>query len=218
MTMRSTTRKLAYRLSGIKPSPLRQGQDQSFIFVHINKTAGTSVGNAIGLPVKDHLTAMEIIERVGKVAWDNAFKFSLVRNPWDRVVSLYEYRRKKNKTQIATRGITFSDWVELVFGDNPDPFYCNNPKSFQPQVEWLKDDEEKFSIDFVGKFETIAQDFEYIRNEIGIDAVLPHLNASDRGGYQAYYNQYTRDVVAHRFGEDNEMFGYRFQPTNKEGG
>ena len=80
----------------IKPATLRQGSNGPFIFIHINKTAGTSIGNAIGLPIKHHRTAREVIAAIGKDKWNTAYKFTLVRNPWDEVVSHYEYRRKRN--------------------------------------------------------------------------------------------------------------------------
>ena len=198
------------RLLHIKPSPLRPGRNGPFIFIHINKTAGTSIGNAIGLPVKHHQTAREVIAGIGRENWDKAYKFTLVRNPWDRAVSLYEYRRKKNKTDLAKRGIAFSEWVNKTFGPDKDPFYYNNAKSFQPQVEWLKDDAGRISIDFIGKFETINEDFEKIRRAIGLDAELPHLNASRRASYQSYYDDETRETVATWFREDIEFFGYRF--------
>ncbi len=194
----------------IKPSPLRQGHNGPFIFIHINKTAGTSIGNAIGLPVKHHQTAREVIARIGKDKWNKAYKFTLVRNPWDKVVSHYEYRLKRNKTEVASRNISFPEWVKKTYGQDKDPFYYNNPKSFQPQVEWLKDDEDKISVDFVGKFESINEDFNQIKSVIGLDAELPHLNASKRAGYQTYYDDETREIVAHWFREDIEVFGYHF--------
>ncbi len=141
------------KLLHIKPTPLRQGINGPYIFIHINKTAGTSIGNAIGLPVKHHQTAREIIASIGREKWTTAYKFTLVRNPWDKVVSHYEYRLKRNKTEIATRNISFSEWVKKTYGPDKDPFYYNNPKAFQPQVEWLKDDEGKITIDFIGRFE-----------------------------------------------------------------
>ena len=204
---------LQWRLSKllhIKPHPLRQGCNGTFIFIHINKTAGTSIGNAIGLPIKHHQTAREVIARIGKDKWDKAYKFTLVRNPWDKVVSHYEYRRKRNKTDLATQDITFAEWVRKTYGPDKDPFYYNNPKAFQPQVEWLKDDEGHISIDFIGKFETIDADFEQIRSAIGLDAKLPHLNASKRVSYQDYYDDETREIVARWFREDIEAFSYRF--------
>lgn len=198
------------KLLHIKPTPLRQGMNGPFIFIHINKTAGTSIGNAIGLPVKHHQTAKEVITSIGKEKWNTAYKFSLVRNPWDKVVSHYEYRLKRNKTELATRNISFSEWVRKTYGPDKDPFYYNNPKAFQPQVEWLKDDEGKITIDFIGRFETINKDFNQIKSAIGLDAELPHLNASKRAGYQSYYDDETRQIVADWFREDVELFGYSF--------
>ena len=198
------------KLLHIKPHPLRQGSNGPFIFIHINKTAGTSIGNAIGLPIKHHQTAREVIARIGRHNWNTAYRFTLVRNPWDKVVSHYEYRRKKNKTEVASRSISFSEWVKKTYGPQQDPALYDNPKSFQPQVEWLKNDEGKIDIDFIGKFETINEDFNQIKAAIGLDADLPHLNASKRAGYQSYYDDETREIVGEWFREDIEAFGYWF--------
>lgn len=198
------------RLLHIKPSPLRKGPNGSFIFIHITKTAGTSIGNAIGLPVKHHLTAKEVIAKIGKQQWNVAYKFTFVRNPWDKVVSLYEYRRKKDKTKLTSRNIPFTDWVRLTLGPDNDPYYYNNVKSFQPQVEWLKDDEGVIAIDFIGKFESIRTDFEQIRQSIGTSEELPHLNATKRSNYRDYYDNETRQIVASWYHEDIETFAYTF--------
>lgn len=204
---------LKWRLSKllhIKPHPLRHGPNGTFIFIHINKTAGTSIGNAIGLPIKHHQTAREVIARIGMDQWDAAYKFTLVRNPWDKVVSHYEYRRKRNKTGLANNEIAFPVWVKKTYGPDKDPYYYNNPKAFQPQVDWLKDDDGNISIDYIGKFESINEDFKQIKNAIGIDAELPHLNASKRSGYRHYYDEETREIVSRWFHEDIDSFGYRF--------
>lgn len=187
-----------------------QGCNGPYIFVHINKTAGTSIGRAIGMPAKDHLTAKEIIAKIGNQNWDAAYKFTVVRNPWDKVVSLYEYRRKKNKTQIASRNITFTEWVRMTHGQDRNSFYYDNVKSFQPQVEWLKDDEGTIAIDFVARFETLHADFDQIREAIGTKADLPHLNASSRKSYKDYYSDETREIVARWYHEDIEVFAYTF--------
>lgn len=201
--------KLVYKLFHKKPSPLRLGKVGPFIFIHINKTAGTSIGEAIGMPVKDHLTAKEVIAKIGETKWNEAYKFTFVRNPWDKAVSLYEYRRKKDRTEIASRGISFSDWVVMTYGEEKD-FSYYNVKSFQPQVEWLKNNRGKVDMDFIGKFESINQDFDHIRKVIGLDTVLPHRNASKRDTYHSYYDDETREIVARWFREDIELFDYRF--------
>jgi chondroitin 4-sulfotransferase 11 len=202
-----------YRRLGIKPIPLRQASNGPFIFIHINKTAGTSIGRAIGLPVKDHLTATEVIARIGQEKWNNAYKFTVVRNPWDKVVSHYEYRRKKNKTEIAERNISFSDWVIMTYGDIKNTFYYNNPRSFQPQVDWLKDDLGNVSMDYVIKFESINEGFNHVKEVLGLDAPLPHLNASSRASYHSYYNDETREIVARWFHQDIEEFGYSYDQS-----
>lgn len=206
----SRPKALLHRLLRIKPLPLRHGPNGPFIFIHINKTAGTSIGKAIGLPIKDHLMATEVIARIGIDKWNEAYKFTVVRNPWDKVVSHYEYRRKKNKTQIASRNIPFSDWVKMTYGENKDTFYYNNPRSFQPQLDWLKDDEGNLAMDYVIKFETINQGFDHVKHVIGLDTSLPHLNASNRASYHSYYDDDTRDIVAKWFRADIDEFGYRF--------
>ena len=199
-----------HRLLHIKPIPLRHGSRGPFIFIHINKTAGTSIGKAIGLPVKHHMMATEVIARIGLDKWNTAYKFTVVRNPWDKVVSHYEYRRKKNKTEIATRNISFSDWVKMTYGENKDTFYYNNPRSFQPQVDWLKDKQGNISMDYVIRFESINEDFDHVKSAIGLDASLPHLNASKRDSYQSYYDDETRTIVAKWFREDIDQFEYDF--------
>ena len=57
-------------------------------FIHINKTGGSSIRQALGVP-QQHITASNLIKEVGLKRWKSRFTFSVVRNPWDRVVSLY---------------------------------------------------------------------------------------------------------------------------------
>jgi len=207
---RLSTLKRLQKILRINPSPLRQGSFGPYVFVHIHKTAGTSIGRAIGLSRKNHLTAKEVIQKIGKKNWQAAYTFTVVRNPWDKVVSLFEYRRKKNKTQIASSGMTFTEWVHLTHGHDRNPFYHDNVKSFQAQVEWLKDEEGIIAIDFIAKFESLNTDFDQIRKAIGIGASLPHLNESHRKNYRSYYTAETKRIITRWYDEDITAFGYTF--------
>jgi hypothetical protein len=62
-----------------------------YVFIHINKTAGSSIEAALGLQLS-HFSAREVIASIGEETWKNVFKFTVVRNPWDKVVSHYHYR------------------------------------------------------------------------------------------------------------------------------
>lgn len=193
-------------------SPLRTGPNGPFVFIHINKNAGTSIGHAVGLPKKQHLTVKEVIEMIGRPAWDGAFRFSIVRNPWDKVVSHYNHRIKTNQTGLKDNPIPFKEWVAATYGPVKDPRYYDQPKMFQPQVEWLRDFEGRIELDLIGRFEDLGTTYRQIAERIGIKTELPHLNRSERSDYRRSYDDETASVVREWFAEDLSRFGYAFDP------
>ena len=67
---------------------------KDFVFVHIQKTAGKSIRQALGLKKgANHNSAQQWLNEYTVDEWNNAFKFTFVRNPWDRLLSSYMYRR-----------------------------------------------------------------------------------------------------------------------------
>ena len=63
------------------------------IFVHIPKTGGTSIehffknNSAKYISSHRHFTAQVSKEKFGDDVWGSSFKFSIIRNPWDRIYS-----------------------------------------------------------------------------------------------------------------------------------
>ena len=179
-----------------------------FILIHINKTGGSSVEQALGLRF-EHLTALEKIAQVGRPQWDSAYTFAFIRNPWDKVVSHYHYRVQTNQTNLGANPLSFAQWVERTYG-RQDPAYYDNPKMFMPQVDWITDADGKLLVNFVGRFERLAADFKTICRHLGREATLPHLKASKRGNYRDYYDEPTQQIVADWFRKDIERFAYQF--------
>jgi hypothetical protein len=68
--------------------------------------------------------------------------------------------------------------------------------------------------DFVGRFENLEADFEYVTKRIGIDAQLPHAadTSSIRSSrpYRDFYDEKLARMVGERYREDIEIFGYSF--------
>jgi hypothetical protein len=201
---------------------------KKFLFVHIFKTAGTSITNSLApysyrpestrpanwltflsanwkkihrTPIKKHATALEIQDSLDSGIFDSFFKFSFVRNPWDWQVSLYHFilDRPHNPGFEATKAMgSFRNFV------------LSREKLDFTQTGCLVDETGKLLVDFVGRFENLEVDFQTICNRVGITATLPHINKSDRLGYRDYYDEETRALTARLYAEDIERFGYTF--------
>ena len=96
------------------------------IFVHIQKTGGESVTSAFGQSnrlAEKHVSAQELRTLYGQAVWNSYFKFSIVRNPWDRLVSwwsMIDSRRgefnagrplNKFQTYILRTASTFEEFI-----------------------------------------------------------------------------------------------------------
>jgi len=190
--------------------PYREGK-RDFVFIHINKTGGTSISKAIGMLRKQHYTAQETIDIIGREKWDRAYKFTIVRNPWDKVWSHYSYRVRINETGLKDAGLSFNDWVAVTYGEPKNKRFYDQPKMFAPQVDWLSDEQGKNEIDFVGRFENLSEDFSKIAAIIGVEKDLPHLNQSTKGSFRTHYSDESREIVRSWFAKDIEAFQYRFE-------
>ena len=180
----------------------------SVIFVHINKTGGSSIEKALKLPFQ-HRTALEIRDLIGVRRWESRFSFAFIRNPWDKVASHYHYRVKTDQTGMGDKHVPFAEWVRLAYGQNALPYY-DKPKMFMPQMDWIADADGNVLVNFVGRFEGLQRDFQHVCEKIGWQATLPHLKQSERGDYRRYYDDDTAAIVAGWFAKDIAAFGYRF--------
>lgn len=191
-------------------SPLHKGKDTNFIFIHINKTAGTSIIKVIGKPFRKHLTAKEIISTIGQKKWDSAYKFTVIRNPWDKVVSQYKHNIKMNSNNMAKKHIEFKDWVSCTYGINKDAKYYGRPQMFLPQVEWLKNYKNEIDIDKIIRFENLNEGINNVFKTLGIKHELPHVNRTVKTDYKKFYDNESKKIIADWFHEDIDVFGYSF--------
>ena len=199
--------------------------EPKFVFVHIFKTAGTSVkrslrrfampawqewGNVvlkrIGVPqfgpprYPDHMRASELIAQIGAEQFSQYFSFAFVRNPWDWELSHYKYILKfkghSNHAEVARLG-SFSEYVR---------WRCD--QRFQLQSDFVVS-EGKILVDFVGRFESLQSDFADVCDKIGVRAKLGQQNKTRRTRYQDHYDDRTAALIEQTFAVDIERFGYR---------
>jgi hypothetical protein len=186
----------------------RQKYFDDFIFIHIHRTGGTSVKRALGIR-SIHMTALETIEKLGQNRWNSKFTFTIVRNPWDQVVSHYHHRIRTNRTNLQVNPVRFTKWVKRVY-DEKDPYYQDTPKMTMPQSDWITDSEGEILVNFIARFERLEEDFRAICEHLNLQSSLPHLNISQHGDYRGYYDIETTEIVAKCFSKDIKLFRYSF--------
>lgn len=208
-----------------------------FVFIHIYKTAGTSIAKALapynvsrhkqrtarllkrfdapfpmawdaGLSV-EHKTARAAREQLGPEIYDDFFSFSFVRNPWDWQVSIYHHvLRNKNHRQHKL-------FVRLGSFDRYIQWLCERRvkgRDDRCQAAFLCDDRGRQLVDYVGKFESLAEDFAKVCRQIGVSPKLPKLNSSRiKQDYRRFYSGRTMDLIACKYAEDIHRFDYRFE-------
>jgi len=198
--------------------------DRRWLFVHIQKTGGDAVRTALGLKTDDphkHLLASELRALYGDAYWRQCFKFTFVRNPWDRLVSwwskidasrgAHSNGTALNRFQsfVLQRATTFEGFLmncdeEIVDEDGRKWIYRN-------QLDYLTDSTGELLVDFVGRFETLQQDFASVTQQLFRDPIqLPYVNQSKHHRYPEYYTPALAQMVARRYRRDIEAFGYVF--------
>jgi chondroitin 4-sulfotransferase 11 len=133
------------------------------------------------------------------------FKYSFVRNPFSRMVSAYEYFVSGKK--IKPFMIDFSSFEHFIkrVAIIPDHLVDRHAQS---QYYILHTNE--FTVDFIGKFEQIDQDYRYMQEKYNFDK-LPHAHKNNEyiKPWQDYYTKETADLVFQRYYQDFITFGYQ---------
>lgn len=157
-----------------------------------------------------HLSSKEVINIIGQEKWNSAETFSVIRNPWDKVVSHYLYRVSTNQTSLRDQHLPFTEWVKRTYGQNKDPFYYDKPKMFQTQSDWLNNDDGELAVKHLLRFENLCEDFKAFAPKINCSSELPHLNKTQNIDYRSLYNDEASDIVAQWFKEDINRFNFSF--------
>jgi Sulfotransferase family len=194
-----------------------------FLFVHIPKTAGNSIQSVLrdysedqlvalrkeqdgierfGLrnpkyKIRKHSTLREYRQALSDEQFHNLYKFTCVRNPWDRMVSYYftptqnpETWNREKFRGIISKAVSVADYLRLDEGEE-DPFA---------------------NVDSIMRFENLADDFRTVCGRLDISPpTLPQYNRSTRARYSKYYDDELRELVCARFAAEIERFGYTFE-------
>ena len=147
-----------------------------------------------------HLTSNEIKNLISDKIYQKYFKFTFIRNPWDKIVSEYEW---------AYYSLEFDDYINRVLYVVQNRIRLDTKNThLRPQIEFINND-----LDFIGRFENFSNDVEKVSSLIGVNLdikKLPHTKKSDRDNYKTYYNENTKNIIQNVYKEDIKQFGYEF--------
>ncbi|MDR3456732.1 MAG: sulfotransferase family 2 domain-containing protein [Verrucomicrobiae bacterium] len=204
---------------------------EKFVFIHIDKSAGTSIQralqphanpvvnsrirrrlvwlgktNRLGLhrlvEFPEHVTAQVVKSCLPPAVYGRLFKFAFVRNPWDRLVSRYAQLLRNPKEPARHSGRAEAGFEEFVRWE------IQRNKSHQ--YTYVCDAKGNLIVDFIGHFERLEEEFTRICEHLGISATLTKTNTSKHDSYVKYYTPATRQLVAEHYRRDIELFGYEF--------
>lgn len=188
--------------------------EKKFTFFYNLKVAQTSINRDLlknrAIVPKDDFKKYKKILSLYDI--DNTFKFTIVRNPWDRVVSGFMYLMKLKEINYTVSG--FKDFIkslnkdkdsdEILFpGDNVVLKHLNT----QFNRAYFND---KCFVDFIGKLENIKKDWDYISNIINCSSNLSHINKTNHHHYRDYYDEECKQIIYNIYEKDIELFKYKF--------
>ena len=172
------------------------------IFVHQRKCVGCSITHTFGLDQAEpewHFMNNGVLSPEYESAPSGYFRFSVVRNPWDRFVSGWKYLP-------ATRDRSLRDVLANLPRDGAEYRHLT-----RPQHTILYDENGRLIVDYIIRFESLQQDFNEVCKMIGKPRrKLPHINQGNRGHYSDYFEEESRRMFLRHFGWDIELFGHKY--------
>jgi len=199
--------------------------EHKFLFVHIPKTGGNSIQQALidysedrivlanhfqdgvnrfgiyspNIPSRKHSAINDYASMLDREIFNDIFKFSCVRNPWDRLISFYF--SPHNGVETWDRDM----FISLV-------------KRVRPMIDYLRVHntginraKSSIDIDYIIRYESLQDDFDAVCDKLELPRrSLPHRNKSDHNHYSEYYDDALLKMVSNLFAKDIELFRYDF--------
>lgn len=200
-----------------------------FAFVHIPKTGGTSFtlayegraaaddilvgdtpkakrrkGRVSGLDVPGRLWKHSSLRDVGPLVPSDYFVFTLVRNPWDRMVSYYHWLREQTFEHPAVAAANATDFAGFI----RDPMIQKSLHAY-PYSSYVSATDGRDRCAAYVRLEH-AGDFAPVWEHLGFSLTIPHVNSSQRDlDWRRYYGSEDHEIVGKICSADIARFGYK---------
>jgi hypothetical protein len=148
----------------------------------------------------NHISGREVRDRIGARIWNEYYKFCFVRNPWDRLISLYYWHyREEPRPSMA----------EFVDSRVPDILRTRGIEIYTI--------DERVAVDRVCRYERLGPELEEVAGRLGLPEALalPRAKGSarkDRRSYRDVLSREDGEKIARMFSKEIELFGYTYEP------
>jgi len=208
------------------------------IFIHIPKCGGLKVLDCmLGLnyePISRYRNHAFLKDFDDDLITNN-FKFTMVRNPWERIVSHYFFHGPG--APFSPKRYYINDYANYVtshrmypkhcrflnvsFDDFVCKFVCNNDIDSSLEnyyistdsTEFLKNNDEEIDMDYIGFTDSLNYHISRVFDILGFDknAISQQkINTINHPHYSTFYSDYTKDVVRDFFHQEIEYFDLKF--------
>lgn len=202
--------------------------DSESIFIHVPKTAGRSVGRAL-FDRPGHHVSIKRYYLFEPQKTDRFFKFTIVRNPWDRLLSAFNaiHRRPTSVVAQSRAGLRVHAAVNAHSDFQSFVHSLSNPQHrtrltswtlFRPQYKWISIHTKqgpRIAVDHIGRYESLNEEYEFLAKRLGRSAELPSIGrrkAAISNRHEAY-DLRAAEIVAAIYAEDIRLFGYSFEES-----
>jgi hypothetical protein len=194
---------------------------KKILFIHVPRTGGTSISIGLYGHKTDHHSAA-YYRAVDHVFFAKCFKFAFVRNPWDRLVSAYHLLRRGHTDYVRVWSPQkYTDLVDMNFDDFVQSWLWKRKDRLMEldttlwsQTYFTHAPEGEPLVDFIGRWENLAQDLLFMNERWSIAIQNMHLNRSldrESTNYRFYYsNTDTVEAVREIYAKDILVFEYVF--------
>jgi len=199
-------------------------RDKKLIFCHIAKNAGITthmIMEKLGeLEFCDkHYSLLQLKELINNdELFDDCLKFCIVRNPWDRMVSTFFFRKSKKEPDfgpIEQWDLDFNNWIKYIYSQEykeQKNTHCVDVVNyhFGSSLRWVMGKNNTIIADKIIKFENMNNELRDLFKVYGYNNVITKNNSTNHKDYREYFDEKSRKLVEENFKEDIEYFKYVF--------
>lgn len=192
----------------------RHNRDENGDFLHQSMNAEEFI--KLDLPNLQHVDAATIKSMLPDEVWNTYYKFSIARNPWDRIISDFFWKKRQDPA-IKPRK-RFYHYLGVPLNEHGQLKELFN--EFLQSDQWTNNDrfyviDDKLCVDHAIRYEWLSEDFAEVCKKLGLDnCTLPRLKAGIRrknNHYSEYFDEESKAIVADRHKNDIRLLGYKFE-------